>query len=337
MAWPRIDIIRPRTFGPPSGPDVRQGIAPSVISASRATDIPAFYGSWFMERLRAGYCAWKNPFNARQTQFVSFSRCRCLVFWTKNPRPFFPYLAEIQARGYAFYFQYTLNDYEAEGLEPHLPPLAERIAAFCELSDRLGRERVLWRFDPLLLGPKLPAAALLDRLDQLGERLAPYTEKLAFSFLDMYTSTRRGLMRVGAGFRPPSQEEEDELCQGIAERRKRWPKPVTVAACCEGAALARNANAGIERNACVDGALISRISQTSQFSQTSGIWPGIPPGELRSGKDTGQRNACACTPSKDIGAYATCPHLCAYCYANRSEKTVSANLERIRPGTETLL
>lgn len=116
-------------------------MAPYVISASRATDIPAFHVRWLLERLRAGYCLWRNPFNTGQGQYVSFERCRLLVFWSKNPLPLLPHLSEIEDYGFKYYFQFTLNNYEAEGLEPGLPPLEQRLETFCRLSERLGRQR----------------------------------------------------------------------------------------------------------------------------------------------------------------------------------------------------
>ena len=113
--------------------------SPLVISASRATDIPAFHGGWFMARLRAGFCRRRNPFNSRQESVISFARTRVFVFWSKHPAPFLPHLAEIAGTGRQFYFQYTLNAYETEGLEPGLPSLRRRLETFKRLAVRRGR------------------------------------------------------------------------------------------------------------------------------------------------------------------------------------------------------
>ncbi len=117
-----------------------EAVAPVIVSASRRTDIPAFYAEWLVERLRAGYVRWVNPFSG-MPQFVSFARTRAVVFWTKNPRPMLPHLAELDRRGIGYYFQFTLNDYDAEELEPGVPPLAERIEIFAGLSRRVGKEK----------------------------------------------------------------------------------------------------------------------------------------------------------------------------------------------------
>jgi hypothetical protein len=142
MKWPNV------TIETDAGP--QKAIAPFIISASRSTDIPAFHVPWFFNRLKAGYCKWLNPFNQRAV-YVSFERAKAFVFWTKNAAPILPLLSELDRRGAAYYFQFTINDYEAENIEPHVPPLNERLDAFKRLSQKLGKERVIWRYDPLLL------------------------------------------------------------------------------------------------------------------------------------------------------------------------------------------
>ena len=140
-----------------------EAVAPIIISASRSTDIPAFYAKWFLNRLEKGYCVWYNPFN-RQKMYISFKRCKVVVFWTKNPKPIIPYLSELDKRGIHYYFQITLNDYEREGFEPNVPPLKERIETFKQLSKLIGKEKVIWRFDPLILTSELTSRKLLNRI-----------------------------------------------------------------------------------------------------------------------------------------------------------------------------
>ena len=179
-----------------------EAVAPVIVSASRRTDIPAFYAEWLVERLRAGYVRWVNPFSGTP-QFVAFARTRAVVFWTKNPRPMLPHLAELDRRGIGYYFQFTLNDYEAEGLEPGVPPLAERIETFAELARRVGKERVIWRYDPLLLADGLDPAQLAARVTRVGQAVHPFTEKLVVAFADIerYAKVRGRLRASGKGFR----------------------------------------------------------------------------------------------------------------------------------------
>lgn len=321
MQWQKVLIDTPD--------GQKTAIAPLVISASRATDIPAFHARWFINRVRAGYCVWKNAFNAHQQQYVSFSNCKAFVFWSKNPQALMPHLKEVAGRGYQFYFQYTLNDYEQEGLEPGIPRLAKRIATFQKLSERIGKERVIWRFDPIILGDTLTVDSVLDRVQRLAERLCPYTEKLVFSFLDLYKKTENALKKFNPLLRPPSEEECHQLAQGIAEINKNLPIPLLLSTCGEKLDLH---SLGIGHNRCVDPELLMRLCVSSPeiasaYSreprlQQVALSPTVKaPVELGI-KDSGQRLDCGCAPSKDIGKYNTCMHLCAYCYANQSQAAV---------------
>ncbi len=158
--------------------------APAIISASRSTDIPAFYADWFFHRLKVGYSAWTNPFNGVKS-FVSYEKCRFIVFWSKNPKPLLKHLDELKERNIGCYIQYTLNDYEKEGLEKGVRPLSERIDTFKRLVDRLGKGRVIWRFDPLILTDQTDIDDLLRKVEHIGDQLQGYTEKLVFSYADI--------------------------------------------------------------------------------------------------------------------------------------------------------
>lgn len=146
---------------------------PIIVSASRSTDVPAFYADWFMERLREGYVKWFNPFNGVPL-YVSFKKSRLIVFWSKNPKPMLEHLDELDRICPNYYFQYTLNDYFKEGIEPRVPEVDERVTTFLSLSNRIGRDRVVWRFDPLMLTDRLGVPELLAKIERLGDRIAPH-------------------------------------------------------------------------------------------------------------------------------------------------------------------
>lgn len=317
----------------------RQAVAPLVVSASRATDIPAFHVRWLLERLRAGYCLWRNPFNAGQEQYVSFARCKCLIFWSKNPLPLLQRLPEIDDLGFKYYFQFTLNNYEPERLEPGLPPLEQRLETFCRLSEQLGRERVIWRWDPLLLAAALPTEALLERLDSVGRRLSPLTDKLVISFLDIYEKIRGHLAAHAAAPRAPLEAETSALALGLARCNAAWPHPLRLGTCAEAADLSAW---GIAHNACADPALISRLCpEDADIQRLCGLDPAqarlLPAAPRKAAKDPSRRKHCQCLPAKDIGAYSTCPHACVYCYANQSQNVVRARLRARKPGAENLI
>ena len=149
---------------------------PVVVSASRSTDIPAFYCDWFFHRLKVGYSVWTNPFNGVK-MYVSYAKTRFIVFWSKNPRPLLDHLDELAERGIKCYVQYSLNDYEAEKLEKNVRPLAERIETFKLLVERLGFGGVIWRFDPLMLTEDIDIDKLLKKIENIGDQLKGYTEK----------------------------------------------------------------------------------------------------------------------------------------------------------------
>lgn len=335
MKWPTVTITTP------TGP--QEAAAPLIISASRATDIPAFHAPWLMERLRAGYCAWVNPYNRAQRQYISFSRAKVIVFWSKNPAPLLPHLREISEMGLQYYFQFTLNDYEKEKLEPHVPPLRERIATFKALSDLVGKERVIWRFDPVAVSSARSVQECIDRIARLGRELCDSTEKFVFSFVDIngYKKVRG---RVAASVaRELSTDEMHAFCSLLAEANSRWDVPLALATCSEKIDLQAY---GILHNKCIDDALISRLCKNDPAllgflgrGASQAALPGHTPGRQSRPeiKDKGQRLQCCCVPSKDIGAYNTCPHLCLYCYANYSNSSVMAHMRLLRPGGESLL
>ena len=121
---------------------------PIIISASRSTDIPAFYADWFFHRLERGHSAWINPFNGIKS-YISYSKARLIVFWSKNPEPLIPYLEVLERKNINYYIQFTLNDYEAELYENGVPPLTKRIDTFKKLVNKMGRGKVLFTFSSL--------------------------------------------------------------------------------------------------------------------------------------------------------------------------------------------
>ena len=171
--------------------------APLIVSASRSTDIPAFYSDWFFRRLELGYSAWTNPFNGVKS-YVSYEKTRFIVFWSKNPRPLLQYLPILKSRNIKCYIQFTLNDYQKEGLEK-VPSLDYRIETFKMLVDELGKGAVIWRFDPMILADNLTVEDLLEKVRRIGDRLKGYTEKLVFSYADIasYKKVKRNLEASG--------------------------------------------------------------------------------------------------------------------------------------------
>jgi len=291
-------------------------IAPVIISASRSTDIPGFYSKWFVDRLNQGHVVWVNPFN-RRSRYVSFEKTRVIVFWTKNPEPILRYLNEIDQKDIHYYFQYTLNDYENEGFEPGVPLIEKRIETFCRLSEKLGKARVIWRFDPLILTHKLGVDELLEKIRGIGDQIHAFTEKLVISFVDIdaYRKVRNNFRNHHIDGREFDSQNRANLAQGLEALNQSWN--LKISTCGETADLK---SYGIGHNRCIDDALMVRLFQAdtrlmSFLGYRKGIIPGCDDWDYM--KDKGQRKACGCIVSKDIGMYDTCGHGCIYCYASR--------------------
>lgn len=333
--------------------------APLIISASRSTDIPAFYADWFFHRLdKVGYSAWTNPFNGVRS-YVSYKDTRFIVFWSKNPRPLLQYLPILEKRGIKCYIQYSLNDYEGEGLEKNVPPLSQRIGTFKQLVDSLGVGHVVWRFDPLVLTDKINIDSLLSKIENIGNQLLGYTEKLVFSFADIlsYRKVQTNLEKADVHYIDWTEEQMREFAQRLATINQKWK--YELATCGEKIDLTQ---CGVKKNHCVDDNLIIRLAyedevlmkhlnvkkfplpQSNLFGEADPIPDGaiiLPNGQYAihgDNRDKGQRMLCGCIKSKDIGEYNTCVHGCEYCYANASKERAMANFRshKQNPLAETI-
>ncbi len=333
-----------------------EATAPVIISASRSTDIPAFYAKWFFKRLDKGYCAWYNPFN-QQKMYISFRNCRVIVFWTKNPEPILPYLHELERRNIHYYFQVTLNDYVNEGFEPNVSSVEKRIEIFKKLSDTIGKEKVIWRFDPLIITPTIGPRELLKRIWNIGNHLNGYTNKLVFSFVDVkaYRKVQNNLVKETIFFTKEDVENAEanysqriEIVEGLQKIRNAWHQKgwdIEMATCAEDIDLE---SYGIEHNRCIDGELMKRLFvqdeelvyylHTLKWPERDifGQLPPIPE-KKKNVKDPGQRKTCGCMVSKDIGMYNTCRHFCVYCYANTSKELVLKNAQKHKDDSESII
>lgn len=265
-----------------------------IVSASRRTDIPALYGEWFMNRLTAGSVLVPNPRFGHQLRQVNLSRdaVDCIVFWTKNPMPFLPHLEPLKAAGYRFYFEWTLNPYNRT-VEPNLPDKGQLIRAFQDLSRRIGKAGVDWRYDPILLTDSFSVNDHVRAFTELCQELAPFTERCILSFVDPYAHLDKSIHQL-------SLDEIASVASQFAEIAASCQLPLY--SCAETIDLDEY---GIRHGACIDPAKVEQITGQA----------------IRARKDRGQRQACCCMESTDIGIYDTCIHGCTYCYATKKMQT----------------
>lgn len=282
-----------------------------ILSASRRTDIPCFYSDWFMNRIKAGYALTRNPMNHAQLSRIPLSPeiVDCIVFWTKDAKNIMPHLATLDSMGYKYCFQFTLTPYD-NTLEHNLRDKANIEDTFIELSKRIGKERVIWRYDPIILNDTLNITYHKAQFDLMCDKLGDYTETVTISFVDMYSKLKTNLIRE------ITADEIIELSKFIGKTAR--AHELRAVACCEKADLTPY---GIEKASCIDKIMLEKVC---------GCVLNILP-------DKNQRPGCRCMESVDIGAYNTCLNGCVYCYANENPATIERRHNSHSPQNELLI
>jgi hypothetical protein len=263
-----------------------------IISASRRTDIPAFFGKWFGERLEEGFVEVKNPYNPGLVKRISLcpADVDCIVFWTKNPEPFLKLLPKLNP--YSYYFLFTLTPY-GKDLEPGVPDKALIMDTFCRLSEMIGKEKVIWRYDPIVFTDRMDMDFHIRAFEEMAKTLSLFTVKCIISFLTFYKKTVLKLR--DHNIRRPETNEITSLVKSLIRICQRYG--LDIVSCASESALE---GYGLKPNRCIDNEMISLM--------TGKILPYH--------KDKNQRIACGCHESTDIGTYNTCCYKCLYCYAN---------------------
>lgn len=279
-----------------------------IISASRRTDIPTYYADWLFNRLKEEYVLVRNPMNIHQIGKISLAPevVDGIVFWTKNPIPMLDRLSELDK--YNYYFQFTLNAY-GKDVEPNIPSKNDVIIpAFQQLSKIIGRERIIWRYDPIFFNEYYTMEYHCKYFRMLAERLGPYTEKCTVSFLDLYRNTARNTKPLN--IQPETREQQIEIMQRFLKIADEYG--LYSDTCAEEIDLEKF---GIAHAHCIDK---KRFEQIGKY-------------KLSVEKDPNQRPECGCIASIDIGTYNTCKNGCLYCYANYSHNTVVKNAQLHNP------
>lgn len=281
-----------------------------ILSVSRRTDIPNYYSDWFLNRIKEGFLYVRNPMNPHQLSRIPITPqlVDCIVFWTKNPGPMMERLEEL--KDYAYYFQFTLTPYGRD-IEPNLPDKRTRlIPTFQELSGRIGRERVIWRYDPILITDRCTVSYHCEAFQEIAERLRGYTDRVVVSFVDMYAKTKRNM-----GICLPKSLTEEEM-RALAAKLAAvaTANHMEIESCAETIDLSE---VGISHGSCIDRRRIEALLGC----------------RLEGTKDKNQRPECGCMESVEVGAYHTCGNGCRYCYANFSDEKVAANKRLCDPAS----
>ncbi len=284
-----------------------------ILSVSRRTDVPNYYSDWFVNRIKEGFLYVRNPMNAHQVSRIDLSPqvIDCIVFWTKNPANMIDKLDFLQK--YVYYFQFTLTGY-GKDIEPNLPNKREElIPTFQKLSQKIGKEKVIWRYDPILVNERYTMDYHLKAFEEIASKLTGYTEKVIISFVDLYAKTKRNTRNLD--IRELSKEEMLYLAEKLASIASKYS--LTIESCAEQINLQE---IGIQHGSCIDKGLIEKILGC----------------KLTGEKDKNQRQECGCFESVEVGAYNTCLNGCKYCYANFNDDTVKENIKRYHPDSPIL-
>lgn len=273
-----------------------------------------------MNRIRAGYCTTVNPFNRKQVSYVSLKPedVDVFVFWTKNPEHLIEHLKELDDRGYRYYFQYTITGYPRT-IEPNLPEVKKRLETFRRIADLIGPNRVIWRYDPIIISSITGIDYHRKQVDYLARELEGNTGRLVVSIVDEYRKAKSNFNRLEDQSivinRQAAEQDVGELIEfimGVAKQRK-----MEAFSCAE---ILDLTHFGLLPGKCIDDRYIQKVFGVSVTSE----------------KDKSQRLECGCVRSKDIGAYDTCLHGCLYCYAG----TLSAarnNLSNHYPDSPSII
>jgi uncharacterized protein DUF1848 len=286
-----------------------------LISASRRTDIPAFYADWFLERIRAGSVSWPHPFGGRMlTASLLPEKVAAIVFWTRNFIPMERHLPELEARGYRYLVHFTVTSLPRL-FETHVPAPEEAVRQLRRLSERIGPGRLLWRYDPILVTAETGPEFHLRAFERLAVALAGFTRQCSISFVQIYGKVRSSFEKRGLPLPGPDPDLRRSLAARLGEIGA--GRGIAVKACCSDELL----GPCVEKGRCVD------------RDQVEALWPGLDCSALPSPT----REQCGCARSWDVGIYDTCLHGCSYCYATRDRKTAVGRHRRHDPLLEAML
>lgn len=278
-----------------------------VLSASRRTDIPAFYLDWFLEGIQRGHFEVRGPYR-RQPRRVpaSVAAVHTIVFWSKDFGPFLRRRVgeRLQRQGFHLFFNFTVNSRDRV-LEPRVPALGERLHQLAELARRFSPAAIHWRFDPICHYRTTDGRTHHNRGD--FERIADAAaaagiRRCITSFVDLYPKVRRRAERIGIRFEDPPLAEKAAILEDMAKALH--SRNIGLETCCEAEVLAHlTVDTNIRAGACIPSDRLMAL-----FG-----------GRLSLRRDSGQRRqaGCRCRESVDIGSYDLhpCRHNCLFCYA----------------------
>lgn len=283
-----------------------------IINTGGRTDTVQFYTEWLLKRFEEGYVMSRNPLfpNKVARYELTPDKIDCVVFCSKDYRPILNDITKITER-FNTYFHYTITAY-GKDVEPRVPSIEQSIETLKELSSIVGKQRIAWRYDPILLTEKYSIQTHLDTFERIAKEISSYVDRCIFGFVEMYVKLSVNMPEII----PLTNEDMDKLSKGLGEISKR--NGLTIQTCGTNGDYTKY---GIQRSGCMT---------LEMLGKANGV-------EFKQLKHKGMRPGCSCIESRDIGAYDTCMNGCKYCYANTNPKKAFENVKMHDPNSPLLL
>lgn len=283
-----------------------------IINTGGRTDTVQYYTDWLLRRFSEGYVLSRNPlFPNKVTRYeLTPDNVDCVVFCSKNYKPILPRLHEITER-FNTYFHYTITAY-GKDIEPGVPSIGESMETLIALSKQVGRQRIAWRYDPVLLTKEYTVQRHLETFERMAKVLSPHIDRCIFSFVEMYKKLEINMPELI----PLSEEDKDVLARGLGAIANQYG--ISIQTCGTNGDFARY---GIHASGCMTLDILGTAN-------------GIV---FKNLKHKGMRQGCHCIESRDIGAYDTCLNGCKYCYANTRPQKARENYRLHDPASPLLL
>lgn len=273
-----------------------------IVNVGGRTDIVNYYSEWLMNRINEGFAYSRNPLFPNNVSKVSLKPedVDCLMFCSKNYSPILKYIKDINEK-YRIICHYTITAYDKD-VEPNVPSIEDSIKTLIELSKIIGKEKILWRYDPILLTKKYTVEKHLETFECIAKQISPYVQRCIFSFVEMYKKLDYNMPEII----PFTGNDKLRILKGIGDISKKYNLYTQTCGTDE-----NNEKYGIHVSGCTTPEILEQANNI----------------KYKNIKSKPMRKGCHCIPSRDIGAYDTCLNGCKYCYANRRPELAEENIK----------
>lgn len=283
-----------------------------IINTGSRTDTVQYYSDWLLKRFKEGFVYSRNPLfpNIVTRYELNPNILDCVVFCSKNYEPILDRLTEITDK-FNTYFHYTITAYGRD-IEPNVPTIDESIETLIKLSKIVGKQRIAWRYDPILLTKKYTKQVHYNTFDYISKRLSPHIDRCIFSFVDMYKKLETNMPEIII----LNNNDKIEIAKNIGSIAKKHNMIIQTCATIEDFK-----QFGILQSGCMTSEILGNANNIT----------------FKKVRHSGNRQGCKCIENRNIGDYDTCPNGCKYCYANKNPQIAQENYKKHNPNDLMIL